>query len=104
MRANRASLTRPYSLRGRRLKGKGKGVLGKGVLVARETRGARGRREGNLLPRACSRALIPFPFPFERLPRRLSPVGRVRRERKNVFLASLPSLALRFSPRSTPFV
>ena len=41
MRANRASLTRPYSLRGRRLKGKGKGVLGKGILVARETRGAR---------------------------------------------------------------
>ena len=36
MRANRASLTRPYSLHGRRLKGKGKGVL-----VARETRGAR---------------------------------------------------------------
>ena len=31
MRANRASLTRPHSLRGRRLKGKGKGVLGKGV-------------------------------------------------------------------------
>ena len=29
------------SLRGRRLKGKGKGVLGKGVLGARETRGAR---------------------------------------------------------------
>ena len=25
-----------------------------------------------LLPRAWSRALIPFPFPFERLPRRLS--------------------------------
>ena len=24
-----------------------------------------------LLPRAWSRALIPFPFPFERLPRRL---------------------------------
>ena len=66
MRANRASLTRPYSVRGRRLKGKGKGVFGKGVLGARETRGA------------------PFPFPFERLPRRLTPVGRVRRERKNV--------------------
>ena len=29
------------SLRGRRLKGKGKAVLGKGVLGARETRGAR---------------------------------------------------------------
>ena len=29
------------SLRGRRLKGEGKGVLGKGVLGARETRGAR---------------------------------------------------------------
>ena len=26
----------------------------------------------SLLPRAWSRALIPFPFPFERLPRRLS--------------------------------
>ena len=32
------------SLRGRRLKGKGKGVLGKRVLGARETRG--GREEG----------------------------------------------------------
>ena len=41
------------SLRGRRLKGKGKGVLG-----ARDARGG-------------SRAQIPFPFPFERLPRRL---------------------------------
>ena len=30
-----------FSLRGRRLKGKGKGVLRKGVLGARETRGAR---------------------------------------------------------------
>ena len=30
-----------HSLRGRRLKGKGKGVSGKGVLGARETRGAR---------------------------------------------------------------
>ena len=38
-----------FSLRGRRLKGMGKGNF----------------------PRAWSRALIPFPFPFERLPRRL---------------------------------
>ena len=36
------------SLRGRRLKGKGKGVLGKGVLGARETRGA--REEGGRVP------------------------------------------------------
>ena len=58
------------SLRGRRLKGKRKGVLGKGVLGAREMRGAceEGGRE---TPRAWSRALIPFPFPFKRLPRRL---------------------------------
>ena len=60
------------SLRGRRLKGMWKGVLG-----ARGTRGsARGGREVNafpspLLPRAWSRALIPFPFLFERLPGRL---------------------------------
>ena len=54
------------SLRGRRLKGKGKGALGKGSFSReRNVRGARGRREGG------SRALIPFPFPFERLPRRL---------------------------------
>ena len=33
--------SRQPSLRGRRLKGKGKGALGKGVLGARETRGAR---------------------------------------------------------------
>ena len=58
--------------------------MGKGVLGARETRGAReeGGREtpasspppSSLLPRAWSRALIPFPFPlpFERLPRRLA--------------------------------
>ena len=30
----------------------------------------------SLLPRAWSRALIPFPFPFERLPRRLSGLSR----------------------------
>ena len=54
------------SLRGRRLKGKGKKTLGKGSFSReRNARGARGRREGG------SRALIPFPFPFERLPRRL---------------------------------
>ena len=46
-----------FSLRGRRLKGKGEKEF-----YARE------KREGG----AWSRALIPFPFPFERLPRRLS--------------------------------
>ena len=51
-----------YSLRGRRLKGKGEGVLAKGVLGARETRGA---REGTPFPKT------PSPFPFKRLPRRL---------------------------------
>ena len=64
------------SLRGRRLKGKRKGVLGKGVLGAREMRGAceEGGRE---TPRAWSRALIPFPFPFKRLPRRPSERGSI---------------------------
>ena len=47
-------ITHSFSLRGRRLKGKGKGVLS-----SRETRGT------------WSRAQIPFPFPFQRLPRRL---------------------------------
>ena len=47
------------SLRGRRLKGKGKGVLG-----ARETRGARA-------PHVSLAPKTPFPFPFKRLPRRL---------------------------------
>ena len=62
--------------RGRRLKGKGKGVLG-----ARETRGAReeGEKETAFLslppcsPRPCV-SLAPktsFPFLFKRLPRRL---------------------------------
>ena len=49
---------------------------GRGNLGARESMwGARGRKErkkerfpSSLLPRAWSRALIPFPFPFERLP------------------------------------
>ena len=47
-----------YSLRGRRLKGKGKGVLGKGVLGARETRGA---REGD--SRAQNSLSLPFQTP-----------------------------------------
>ena len=48
------------SLRGRRLKGKGKGVLG-----ARETRGAR-------TPRVSLEPKTPFPLPFKGLPRRLA--------------------------------
>ena len=34
----------------------------------------------------------------------LTPVGRVRRDKKTLFLASLPSLTPRFQPRSRPFV
>ena len=48
------------SLRGRRLKRKGKGVLG-----ARETRGAP-------TPRVFLAPKTAFPFPFKRLPRRLA--------------------------------
>ena len=47
-----------HSLRGRRLKGKGKGILG-----ARETK------------------LRPLPFPFKRLPRRLG-IARQRERKK----------------------
>ena len=65
-------------LRDRRLKGMEKRVLG-----ARETRGgARGVKERKpvpLLPRAWSRALIPFTFPFERLPRRLQSQKSLRK-------------------------
>ena len=76
------------SLRGRRLKGKGKGALGKGVLGARETRGTREEGERVPLPSPPSRAprvslapktpfpKAPFPFPFNRLPRRLRKVQR----------------------------
>ena len=42
-----------HSLRGRRLKGKGKGVLSKGVLGARETRGARLIPSAPSLSNAC---------------------------------------------------
>ena len=60
----------PISLRGRRLKGKGKGVLG-----ARETRGdARGGRGGISLapsllvrPSRFPRAQNPLSFPFQTL-------------------------------------
>ena len=50
-------LWRYNSLRGRRLTGKGKGVLG-----ARETR---------VVPRISPAHKTPFPFPFKCLPRRL---------------------------------
>ena len=56
--------------RGRRPKGKEKGVMG-----TKEARGC-ARKEGgervlrSLLPRARSRAQTSFPFPFERLPHR----------------------------------
>ena len=56
------------SLRGRRLKGNGKGAGG-----ARETRGAceEGGREGGRAPRVSLAPKTPFPLPFKRLPRRL---------------------------------
>ena len=60
------------SLRGKRLKGKVKGVLG-----ARETRGARA-------PRVSLAPKTPFPFPFKRLPRRLE-----EEEKSLALLASL---------------
>ena len=37
----------------------------------------KGKEPSALLPRARSRVLIPFPFPFERLPRRLGKVYRL---------------------------
>ena len=53
------------------LKGEGEG----GIWARENAWGARGRKErkfpSSLLPRVWSRALIPFPFPFQRLPRRL---------------------------------
>ena len=55
------------SLRGRRLKGKGKGALGKGVLGARETRGTREEGERVPLPSPPSHVVsrpnsLPLPF------------------------------------------
>ena len=76
------------SLRGRRLKGKGKGVFG-----ARETRGpGSARREGrketgvsflpsSRAPRISLALKTPFPFPFKRLPRRLGEYVKSLRER-----------------------
>ena len=60
MKEDQRSYSRYPSLRGRRLKGKGKGVLG-----ARETGGVRAPRV-SLAPKTL------FPFPFKRLPRRLT--------------------------------
>ena len=67
---NRLSFPYPLSpsLRSRRSKGTAKEEFGR----ARE----KGKEPSSLLPRARSRALIPFPFPFERLPRRL-PLSKV---------------------------
>ena len=50
----------------RALKGEG------GNLGARERAREKEKEPSSLLPRAWSRALIPFPFPFERLPLRLA--------------------------------
>ena len=69
------------SLRGRRLKGKGKGVLG-----ARETRGA--HEEGGRAPRFSLVPKTPFPFPFKRLPRRLAN-ARPRDDSKIAFYCHL---------------
>ena len=40
----------------------------------------------SLLPRPWSRALIPFPFPFERLPRRLAGVPQGTKLGPSLFL------------------
>ena len=69
MGSRRAGGLAVYSLRGRRLKGKGKGALGKGVLGARET-------PKTPFPKT------PFPFPFKRQPRRL---GGVRSRDYQIF-------------------
>ena len=61
-----------YSLPRRRYKGTGKGEFGRtGEKVKRKF-------SSSLLPRARSRALIPFPFPFQRPPCRLVCVPYVK--------------------------
>ena len=50
----------------------------------------------SLLPRAWSRALIPFPFPFERLPRRLG-AQQSRRLREVVAMRELTVCLFVFS-------
>ena len=62
-------LWRYNSLRGRRLKGKGKGVLG-----ARES-GSLAPKTPFPFPRVSLAAKTPFPFPLKRLPRRLTAKG-----------------------------
>ena len=56
------------SLRGRRLKGKGKGALGKGVLVSLPPSSRAPRF--SLAPKTPF-SKTPFPLPFKRQPRRL---------------------------------
>ena len=65
------SLIRP-SLRGRRLKGKGKGVLG-------------ARKRERRAPRVSLAPKTPFPFPFKRLPRRLRPSTTKARRSENFY-------------------
>ena len=71
-----------FSLRGGRLEGKGKGVLG-----ARKTRGT--REEGGSAPRVSLAPKTPFRFPFKRLPRRLEEImyteQGLREVEKNVY-------------------
>ena len=108
-------------LRGRRLKGKGKGGLGKAVLGASETRGARGkegRREGgkegsfpSLLPRASlafcvSRFSLSLPFQTPATQAKSNPALRTPAECghliiKDSLLRPLGKKALTFPLNST---
>ena len=51
-------------------RGRGRGNLGAREHVGRARE--KGKEPSSLLPRAWSRALVPFPFPFERPPRKLT--------------------------------